>query len=189
MIAEPLYDGVRKELLDAETLPSSCYTDPAFFNKELKSIFARSWYFAGRVDEVQDAGNYVVVDTPTGSALIIRDNAGELHAWVNACRHRGARLKEGAGRCRTIVCPYHSWRYHLDGELGHAPEMETCGTIFSLEDFPLQPLRIETWGGFIFFSHLDNVEPLQNLAWQYAGNDVKPCAGTGQMCSTVVIRN
>ena len=43
-----------------------------------------------------------------------RARAGEIRAFHNVCRHRGARLLEGAGNCPgAITCPYHGWSYKL----------------------------------------------------------------------------
>jgi phenylpropionate dioxygenase-like ring-hydroxylating dioxygenase large terminal subunit len=63
--------------------------------------------------------------------VFVRGQEGELNGFVNACRHRGARLKPpGASNQRALICPYHSWTYGLDGTLRGRP---------SVEDFPHAP--------------------------------------------------
>jgi hypothetical protein len=37
------------------------------------------------------------------------------------CRHRGAEVVSGEGRCSTLQCHYHAWTYDLDGALRAAP--------------------------------------------------------------------
>jgi phenylpropionate dioxygenase-like ring-hydroxylating dioxygenase large terminal subunit len=85
------------------------------------------WHFVARADEVPEGGDYLTVDTVPGLLALLRDAAGGLHAVANTCRHRGARLLDGRGRCRTIVCPYHGWTYGLDGALLGAPGMRDPG--------------------------------------------------------------
>ncbi len=55
--------------------------------------------------------------------LLTRDSSGTLHAFLNVCRHRGARVVEageGCGRDR-FSCPYHAWTYAADGALAAVP--------------------------------------------------------------------
>ncbi len=91
----------------------------------------------------------MAVDTAAGSLVVTRDRDNCLHAFVNACRHRGARLVEDVGACRGIVCPYHAWTYNLDGSLRAAPGMG--GVLdFDPREQGLIPVRLAEWGGFLF---------------------------------------
>jgi len=89
----------------------------------------------------------------------VRDDAGRLRAFVNSCRHRGTVLVEGEGNCRAFKCPYHSWVYALDGELLGAPEMQKTSN-FDCAQYPLVPVRLETWAGFLFINFDPKAEPL-----------------------------
>ena len=58
--------------------------------------------------------------------LITRDGDGAVHAFVNACRHRSARLvSEQSGCQRRFVCPYHAWTYDTAGRLVGVPHQKT----------------------------------------------------------------
>ena len=48
---------------------------------------------------------------------------GSIRAFANTCRHRGHELLAcgATAKRRSIVCPYHSWSYRLDGALRNAP--------------------------------------------------------------------
>ena len=142
------YASVRKPLLEASTLPVHCYTDSAFFSVEVERIFTPAWHFVGRLDELENTGDFLVVDTVVGSALVCRDQEGRCRAYINSCRHRGTRLKNVSGRCASFVCPYHAWTYGHDGQLRSAPGMDAQN--FDLGDFSLAPVRLNTWGGFVF---------------------------------------
>jgi choline monooxygenase len=143
------YTKVSLPPVEAESLPPWCYTDEAFFAREVRDIFMRGWNFLGRVERVAAPGDYLALDFAGIPILLLRDRAGVLRCFANACRHRGALLLEGAGNCRAVQCPYHAWTYGLDGTLQGAPDMErTVG--FEKAAYGLTPIRLEVWAGFMF---------------------------------------
>ncbi len=144
-----LYAAVRRPLLEAETLPAWCYTDAAFYRREVERVLLKVWNFVGRADLVPQAGDYMAFDFAGVPVVILRDGAGAVRAFVNSCRHRGTKLLDGRGTCAALRCPYHSWVYGLDGSLQIAPLMEdTKG--FDKRDYGLAPIRLESWDGFLF---------------------------------------
>ncbi len=149
-VLEPsLYAKARLPLEQAESLPRWCYTAQEFYDEEVSRIFRKTWNFVGREDEIPSAGDFLTVDLFGKSIIIVRDRAGKVHAFANTCRHRGTRLLSGSGRCPAIRCPYHSWTYALSGELIGTPGME--GVVgFNKADYGLIPVRMESWGGFMF---------------------------------------
>ena len=155
-----LYADARRPFLEARTLPAWCYTDEAFYGREVERIFLKTWLFVCREDEVAAEGDYLACSTAGGPVLVLRDRQGNLRAFANSCRHRGARLLEGAGNCkRAIACPYHGWVYELDGRLSGAPFMErTIG--FDKADWGLGALRVESWQGFVFVNYDPTCGPL-----------------------------
>ncbi|MCY3769372.1 MAG: aromatic ring-hydroxylating dioxygenase subunit alpha [Gammaproteobacteria bacterium] len=156
------YHETRKPLLRAQTLPSHCYTSPEFFRREVEAIFSSAWHFVGREDEIRETGTYTVIDVQAGSVIVCRDRSGGLQAFVNACRHRGTRLKDGQGRCNRLVCPYHAWTYDLDGSLSATPGFGEPEN-FNRSEFALQGVRLENWGGFLFVNFSAQAPPL--LEW------------------------
>ncbi len=143
------YRNVRKPLATAETLPPACYHDVAFHQRELEAIFERGWSMVGRSERCAQPGAYFTAEFGRSRLFVIRGEDGELRAFANVCRHRGAPLLEGEGRCRTISCPYHAWTYALDGRLIGTPGMaETLE--FDANAYPLKPVRVDAWGGFVF---------------------------------------
>jgi choline monooxygenase len=86
----------------------------------------------------------------------VRDQDGELRAFLNVCRHRGAVVATGEGRRETLQCPYHAWTYGLDGRLRSAPRSDEA----ELGDIRLLPLRLEAWGPFLFVNADPDAEPL-----------------------------
>ena len=173
------YNSVRKPVLEAETLPAHCYTSQSFFDREVERLFAPAWQFVGRVDEVPETGDTVLLDTLAGSTIVVRGSDGQLRAFANSCRHRGTRLKNRAENCSDFVCPYHAWTYALDGSLRVAPGMQGVEN-FSLDNYSLQPRRLEIWGGFIFIhnqtsgvSLLDSLGDLPDFMRQYRLDELR----------------
>jgi choline monooxygenase len=91
--------------------------------------------------------------------VVTRDLSGELRAFVNVCRHRGAVLLEGCGTRSTIQCQYHAWTYDLDGSLRNAPRSEREPG-FEKADWSLLPASVDTWGPFLFVNPDPDAAPL-----------------------------
>jgi choline monooxygenase len=156
------YAAVRRPLRQAETMPAWCYTSEEFYRREVERIFMKVWNFLGAADQLQKPGDYFTVDFAGVPIIVLRDRDGAPRAFANSCRHRGTALLEGRGHCRLIVCPYHSWSYGLDGRLAAAPEMQQTED-FDPAEYGLAPVRLETWGGFLFVTFDPAAPPL--AAW------------------------
>ena len=133
----------------SETLPYAWYTDEELLRRERSLIFARNWQYAGRAAQVEQPGSFLATDAGGVPIVVTRDGDGELRAFLNVCRHRGAVLTEGCGERATIQCHYHAWTYDLDGSLRTAPRSEREPD-FDKSDWSLVPARADTWGPFLF---------------------------------------
>ena len=101
------YACVRRPLAQAETLPPQCYTSDAFFRREVEHIFLKVWNLIGREDYVPNPGDFFTIELVGIPVIIMRGRDRTIRAFVNSCRHRGAKLLDGDGNCKTIRCPYH----------------------------------------------------------------------------------
>jgi phenylpropionate dioxygenase-like ring-hydroxylating dioxygenase large terminal subunit len=133
----------------SDTLPFSWYSDEAQLRQERARIFARAWQYGGRADQVATPGSYLATDAGGVPMLVVRDKDGELRAFLNVCRHRGAVLTDGCGTRETIQCHYHAWTYDLDGSLRAAPRSDR-EPYFDKADWSLLPASVGTWGPFVF---------------------------------------
>jgi len=70
---------------------------------------------------LREPGSYVAREAAGVPILAVRGEDGQVRAFRNACRHRGAELASGMGCAKTFVCPYHGWTYRLDGRLHRVP--------------------------------------------------------------------
>jgi Rieske 2Fe-2S family protein len=108
----------------ATMLPPRAFTDPGVFAWELDTIF-RGWVCVGHASALAEPGSFVTRELGPDSVLVIGAEDGRPRAFLNVCRHRGARIvsdSEGSVR-RRLRCPYHAWSYGLDGTLEAAPHM------------------------------------------------------------------
>ena len=72
--------------------------------------------------------------------------------FVNACAHRFTCLvQEISGHAFAFTCPNHAWTYGIDGQLNHAPFMDSKPG-FNLKKNKLELLHTETWEGFIYIT-------------------------------------
>jgi choline monooxygenase len=154
-----LYEGVRKPLLEAETMPSFVYTSPDFYQREVERIWHKIWNFIGSADQIRTNGDYFTLNFAGVPLVVLRDQDGVIRAFANTCRHRGSELLEGSGTCKAIVCPYHSWTYELNGKLRGAPEMDKTAD-FDKAKYGLIPIAVDTWANFLFINFDKNPEPL-----------------------------
>ena len=155
MFAAESYQELRKPLLEASGLPPLCYTSAEFYQREVECIFRQHWQFVGRAEQLPESGSYFCYDGPAGPVVILRSRGDKIRAFANSCRHRGARLLNGSGKCTRIVCPYHGWTYRLDGRLIGTPGMQQA-IDFESADFPLLELSVSSWGGFIFVHYQES---------------------------------
>jgi choline monooxygenase len=141
------------------TLPYDWYADPAVLRVEQERIFARSWQYAARLDQVAEPGRLTTTFAGTLPVVLARARDGELRAFVNVCRHRGHPLCEGDARRETIQCPYHAWTYGLDGSLRSAPRSDREPG-FDRSALGLVPVSVGTWGPFVFVNPDPEAAPL-----------------------------
>ena len=150
-------------------LEARYYTCADVYARERERVFATTWQLLGPASQVQDAGAYLSVDVAGFKLFAVRDKSGELRAFHNVCRHRGAKLLgDGRGTCDVIRCPYHHWVYETDGRLRSAPwydgETGAPGTDQTLDKsaWPLRPAHAAVWRGLLFVA----IEPEQSLPQQ-----------------------
>jgi phenylpropionate dioxygenase-like ring-hydroxylating dioxygenase large terminal subunit len=138
-------------------LPYSLYLEPSRTPQEAAAIFASSWQFVCHVSDLPAPGTAARFDCAGRSAIVLRTRSGELQAFRNACRHRGARLVEGDahtglafcvdGRLR---CPYHGWTYDDTGALVARPESQQFDADFDPAQHALVPAHAAQWHGLVF---------------------------------------
>jgi len=124
------------------------YTDEQIFALDLEQIFYKEWLFVAHSAELPKTGSYLTLQIGAYPVLLARAADGIIRAFVNSCRHRGARVcPDPAGTAAKLVCPYHQWTYQLDGRLFAARQM---GPGFDRSQLGLRPLHCESVAGYVF---------------------------------------
>ena len=148
-----------------QTLPGDRYLDERHFLAERDAIFHAEWFCAGRVEGLEEKGDYRLVDIAGESILLVCDESGEIGVFNNVCRHRGAQLVNSAdgieqqGRFKGgIRCPYHSWNYRLSGELHSTPHVDVDKSCLGLHR-----VDVECWGGYVFVRVADGNQSLPDM--------------------------
>ena len=103
--------------------PVSSYTSEEQLGREWRELFGAWPLLVGFSCQIPEPGDWLTDDFAPVPILVVRGADGRAHAFANVCRHRGSRVVEGCGRgARGFVCPYHAWRYDLDGKLAAIPD-------------------------------------------------------------------
>jgi glycine betaine catabolism A len=135
----------------APTLAGSYYTDPGVFAHEQDRVFGSAWFCAIRVADLAAPGTFRTCQAAQESVLCVRGRDDRVRAFLNICRHRGARLcpAESGQVSRYLRCGYHSWSYGLDGSLDAAPNLGPVpGAI--RERYGLVPVAAREWLGYLW---------------------------------------
>ena len=146
----------------ATTIPASWYIDPAALPIEREHIFGRTWQLVGRVDQVLKGGDFFTCSVLDEPLVVTRATDGQLHAFYNVCRHRAGPVANGAGNRKALQCSYHGWTYGLDGRLLTTPEFEDV-RCFEKARNGLAPVRVDTWGPFVFANLDPEAPPLHEM--------------------------
>ncbi|MBD0859774.1 aromatic ring-hydroxylating dioxygenase subunit alpha [Gordonia sp. zg691] len=159
--------GVPHDYPKLPDLQLARYYDQDYYDAELATLWRHSWLFAGHDSELPDVGSYIVPDIPFAPVLLVRGKDGEVRAFLNACRHRGAPVAAGcAGQVkRHLVCGFHSWAYDLQGNLVGVTEKRDF-TELQISERGLTELRCARWGGFLFVALDDDVPDFEE--WNHA---------------------
>lgn len=145
---------------DEGLVPKERYITREFLDLEMEHVWSRVWQVVGRQEQIAAPGDFLEYTIGDQSILVVRDDAGSLHAFHNSCLHRGTRLAEGCGTFADgdIRCPYHAWRYALDGRLVEVVDAHEFPEL--PEGLALADVLVDTWGGFVFVNLDPDAEPL-----------------------------
>jgi Rieske 2Fe-2S family protein len=143
------------------SLAQDLYNSQNAFDFDLEAIFGRCWLMVGFEAELPRPGAWMSLNVGPWPVLITRDRNGDLNAFHNSCRHRGALIcKPGKGVSPRLVCPYHRWTYEMSGELAHATRMPAA---FDRSDHGLVPIAVESVGGVLFVCMADDPPAIDDI--------------------------
>lgn len=162
--SNPVPDALRETTntyLGSENLSVDRYLSREFHDMEVEKMWNRTWQAACRESEIAGAGDFFVYEIATYSIVLTRTEKGEIRGYHNACLHRGRQLRNDCGTAREFKCPYHGFRWSLEGDFLGAP----CQWDFphiQAEEFSLPQVQVATWGGWVFINMDPEAESLES---------------------------
>jgi len=158
---------VKSPIDTSSSLPWVSYSNNDILELEKQHIFKSTWLGIGRADQWQQSGDFSTFDIVGIPIIVLRDAEQQLKAYINSCRHRGAKLLDGNGACQVIRCPFHRWTYALDGRLLTAPKIEKSDN-FDYRQYGLEEIHIEERHGFAFISLNDEVAAIDDYLGDFS---------------------
>ncbi len=140
--------------------PASNFTASAQFALEQERVFRRMAVPVMPSAMIKAPGTVVAHDGYGLPLLLVRAKDGTVRVFLNACKHKGAKLVESCEvhKASRMTCPYHSWTYGLDGSLLAIARQDAFEAV-SKADFALTELASREFGGFIWASLDRHAEP------------------------------
>lgn len=154
---KPLYDDLLKLVKlkqptlapDVMRLPVSDYTDPDRWQREVE-LFRTTPLVMAFSSELAEPGSYWAMTRVGVPVLLTRLKDGSVRMFINACRHRGAKVvQDGQGTAPRLTCIYHAWTYGLDGKLLSVAERDIFGDV-DKDCLGLKELAVEERAGLIW---------------------------------------
>jgi len=126
---------VDEDIARAEGLPAECFSDEAFLERELATIFTRSWLLLPERTPAElrdDARSLQELVAPRGGraplALVGRPlflqrgwEDETLRLFPNTCTHAWFPLVTGAGRSNSLTCAQHGRKFDARGRFVSQP--------------------------------------------------------------------
>ena len=111
-------NGTTDWAADTMEVPSSSYTDPDQWQREMDQIFKSQPILVGISQEIPEAGDFKTLNMLGIPLLLTRQKDGSAKVLLNVCTHRGMQLMaEPCGNQKLFSCPYHGWTFKADGSL------------------------------------------------------------------------
>ncbi len=145
-----------------DLIPLADYLDRDFAALEARNLWPKVWQQACRLEEIEKVGDFVVYEILDDSILVVRTGEGEadIAAMHNVCPHRGTLLAEGTGHVREFLCPFHGWRFGLDGENLEVVDRGDWGNCLADADTNLSRIQHGVWGGWVWINMDPDCQPL-----------------------------
>ncbi|MDQ0464003.1 phenylpropionate dioxygenase-like ring-hydroxylating dioxygenase large terminal subunit [Caulobacter ginsengisoli] len=155
--------------------PVEHYRSPERFQAELSKVMRRTPTPFCPSAALPRTGSYLARDAAMIPILAVRGADGQVRAFRNACRHRGAQVAEGHGCKAALACPYHGWTYGLDGRLRGIPHPDGFPGVDKAEH-GLVPVGCFEANGIVFVTQdgeakpdLDLIPDLIGEGWRFLG--------------------
>ena len=152
----------------AVRIPVEAYISEDYARAERDKLWRKCWLQAGRAEDLAEIGSYLTYDICEDSVLITRSAPDTIKAFWNVCTHRGRKLvntppgaRNARGEKMNFVCGFHAWTFDTAGQCTYVSNPEDWGGALTDEQTRLGPVKVDTWGGFIWINLDPQAEPLR----------------------------
>jgi len=110
--------------------PVDTYLSADRAEQEWEVFFRSHTQLLGLSADLPESNSFFTSSELGKPILCTRDQNGEFHAFINACRHRGTIVEtEARGVRATFSCPFHAWTYSGKGDLVSVPRENQFGSV------------------------------------------------------------
>ena len=103
------------------------FVSDEIYAREMKQVFGRAWLFVGHQSQIPNPYDFFVSRMGAESVIMTRDKTGQIHVFLNTCRHRGMKVcRYDDGNTLVFTCPFHGWSYDTDGRLVGVPYQDAA---------------------------------------------------------------
>lgn len=165
----PLAKDIEKAALpiaEATGLPNWFYTSPEAIREEKRRIFSPNWVGIGFAKDVPEPGDVMPVEFLGDPFILSHGRDGTIRVFHNACRHRGVKLVQEAGKTTGLIrCPYHAWCYSTEGQLKQTPHVGGPGVhqhaAIDKDKLGLVEVRSHTYLDVVFINLSGDAAPFE----------------------------
>lgn len=147
------------------------FVDEEIYQQELEQIFGRCWLYVAHESQVPKPNDFIASRMAEDPILVTRDAKGNLHTFLNMCRHRGNRVcRADEGNSPSFMCTYHGWTFATDGKLVGVPGYkEAYFEELDRTQWGLVEARTTSYKGLVFATWDASAPPLLeylgDMAW------------------------
>ena len=66
-------------------IPTERYWSQEWHRMEVEHVWKKTWQVACRIEEIPNAGDYLVYDIVDDSVIVVRSSTGDIKAFTNSC--------------------------------------------------------------------------------------------------------
>jgi hypothetical protein len=165
LAAPEFFDPARQEFGQARVLHPVAYRSKAFADLEDEKIWTRAWVCVGMQERIPGYGDLLPYTVGNHGIHVQRDDRGQLQGRFNKAQHGGCRTIPL--QCQTgkkTKCSFTSCGYSRDRDVISAAELNdsaaAMGQYLGFNPAKLVPIKVETWGPFVFVNLDTEARPL-----------------------------
>ncbi|AHC52498.1 hypothetical protein SUSAZ_05365 [Sulfolobus acidocaldarius SUSAZ] len=147
-------------------IPISIFVDEDIYERELETVFRKTWLFLGFESMIKQKGDYFTTTMGEVPVIVVRDQDSRVRAFIDYCPHKGMKLcRATSGNSMFFRCPYHGWTFSTEGKLVGVPYYEPAYTdILNKEEWGLKEIKnIAFYKGGIWATFSNSPVPLEEF--------------------------